>query len=120
MVRAVSAFTSLTTECHGGWMPDINVIKSAISATLNPAASRLVAGNRQKMSVTLGADAGQKNSGEANSPPPKSRSRTDPLGQADGGAVAVGRDREHARGRGGGVALRKRPPPPSPRAGPHH
>jgi hypothetical protein len=44
-------------------MPDINVIKSAILATLNPAASRLVAGNRQKMSVTLGAEAGQKNFG---------------------------------------------------------
>src|SRR5437016_3250238 len=86
-------------------MPDTNSTKSTIYATQNPPASQLVTPSRQKLSVTLDEDAGQKNGGRPTRLPPKTRSRTHPLGQADRGAVAVAGDGERAR-RGGRVHVR--------------
>src|SRR6266550_3819659 len=86
-------------------MPDTNSTKSTIYDTQNPPASPLVTPSRQKLSVTLDEDAGQRNGGRPTRLPPKTRSRTHPLGQADRVAVAVAVDGERAR-RGGRVLLR--------------
>src|SRR5438094_950768 len=86
-------------------MPDTNSTKSTIYATQNPPASQLVTPSRQKLSVTVDEDAGQRNGGRPTRLPPKTRSRTHPLGQADRGAVAVAADGERAR-RGGRVYVR--------------
>src|SRR5437016_9467355 len=87
-------------------MPDANATKSNIYTTPNPPASQLVTPSRQKMSVTLDEDAGQKNGGRPTRLPPKTRSRTHPLGQGVRGAVAAAGDGERAR-RGGRVHVRR-------------